>query len=291
MGENGRGARRGIFLTGAAGGIGEALARELTRRGFTVFAGVRRNRGALDDLPHVVPVPVDVTDPGSVEDAAAQVGRHPAAAHGLHAVINNAGVIVQGPLELVPPAELRRQFEVNTLGPAYVTQAFLPLLRAGGGRVINVSAATARMPLPLLAPISASKAALAALSDAQRLELAAWGIPVIVVEPGATETPIFAAAEAAAKTAAGVADPGRRALYAGHLAAFAEVMAKQKNGPVERVVKAIATAAEARSPKRRYVAGSDARALRTLARLPAGVRERLIAGSFGLRKVTPGAAV
>lgn len=282
--------RSGVFLTGAAGGIGEALVRDLTRRGYTVFAGIRRNRSSLGELPHVVPVPVDVTDPGSVNDAAKRVSKHPTAARGLHAVINNAGVIVQGPLELVPPAELQRQFEVNTFGPTYVTQAFLPLLRAGGGRVINVSAPTARTPLPLLAPISASKAALAALSDAQRLELAAWNIPVVLVEPGATETPIFAAADAAAQSATSSVDPQRAALYANHLASFAQVMVKQKNGPVERVVKAIATAVEARNPKRRYVVGSDARVLGMLSRLPAGLRERLIASNFGLSNVTPGAA-
>ncbi|MEV1172518.1 SDR family NAD(P)-dependent oxidoreductase [Nonomuraea sp. NPDC049784] len=282
--------RRAIFLTGAAGGIGEALVKDLTQRGYLVFAGVRSNRGSLDELPHVVTVQVDVTDPGSVADAAKRVSRHPTAAGGLHAVINNAGVIVQGPLELVPPAELQRQFEVNTFGPTYVTQAFLPLLRLGGGRVVNVGASTARTPLPLMAPISASKAALAALSDAQRLELAAWNIPVVLVEPGATETPIFASAEAAAKSATDSADPHRVALYANHLAAFAKMMAKQKNGPVHRVVKTIVTAVEVRNPKRRYVTGSDAHVLVTLSRLPASLRERLIASNFGLDKVTPGAA-
>ncbi|MFG3013517.1 hypothetical protein ACGFZB_24210 [Streptomyces cinerochromogenes] len=113
---------------------------------------------------------------------------------------------------------------------------------------------------------------------------------MIVVEPGATETPIFASAEAAAKAATGSADPHLLALYAGHRAALAEVMAHQKNGPVDRVVKTIVTAVEARRPKRRYVAGSDARALGMLSRLPAGLRERLITSSFKLSKVSAGAA-
>lgn len=125
---------------------------------------------------------------------------------------------------------------------------------------------------------------------AQRLELAAWHVPVVLVVPGATETPIFASADAAAKTATGAADPQRVALYANHLAAFAEVQAKQKNGPVDRVVKAIANAVEARNPKRRYIVGPDARALGTLSKLPAGLRERLIASSFKLSKVSAGAA-
>ncbi|MEU6594139.1 hypothetical protein ABZ923_33870 [Streptomyces sp. NPDC046881] len=97
-------------------------------------------------------------------------------------------------------------------------------------------------------------------------------------------------ADAAAKAATGSADPHLPALYAHHRAAFAEVMARQKNGPVDRVVKTIVAAVETRRPKRRYVAGSDARALGMISRLPAGLRERLITSSFKLSKVPSGAA-
>ncbi|MDN3023272.1 SDR family NAD(P)-dependent oxidoreductase [Streptomyces sp. S.PB5] len=77
------------------------------------------------------------------------------AGHGLDAFVNNAGVIVQGPLELVPPHALRRQFEINVLGQAAVIQTFLPALRQAGGRVVNVGAVTARTAVPFFGPVAA----------------------------------------------------------------------------------------------------------------------------------------
>jgi NAD(P)-dependent dehydrogenase (short-subunit alcohol dehydrogenase family) len=202
--------------------------------------------------------------------------------HGLQTVINNAGVIVQGPLELVPPEELRSQFEINMLGPAHVIQAFLPLLRAGRGRIINISAPTARVPVPFMAPICASKAALASFSDSLRVELGAWDIPVVVIEPGGTDTAIFAKADAATRAALGTADPARVALYSDQLAAVAKAAAKQKLGPVDAIAKAIVGAVAARKPKRHYTAGTGVALFGVLAHLPASLRERLIKTAFGL---------
>jgi NAD(P)-dependent dehydrogenase (short-subunit alcohol dehydrogenase family) len=113
-----------------------------------------------------------------------------------------------GPLELVPPDELRRQFEVNALGPAHVIQAFLPLLREGRGRIVNISAPTARVPIPF-SPVGASKAALESLSDSLRIELGAWGIPVAVIVPGGTATPIWQKADTAAQAALNGTEPKR----------------------------------------------------------------------------------
>jgi NAD(P)-dependent dehydrogenase (short-subunit alcohol dehydrogenase family) len=276
----------GVFITGAAAGIGAATARLLAADGYTVYAGVHRDAGALDGLPGVRPVPVDVTDPGSVAAAARLVAGQTGGA-GLHAVINNAGVIVQGPLELTPPADLERQLAVNALGPAYVTREFLPLLRAGHGRVVNISAPTARVHFPFLAALSASKAALCALSDALRLELAPWRIPVIVVEPGATDTRIFAKAEAGARAALEAAAPGQTALYQVQQAAVAAVQARQRTATAESVARVIVKAVTARSPRRHYTAGLDARLAGVLAALPAALRDRALLGFLGLR----GAAV
>lgn len=258
------------LVTGATGGIGSAVVAKLLEHGHTVFAGVR---GEAVVPAGATRVRMDVTDPAAVRAAAEQVA---GAVGGLDAVVNNAGLIVQGPLELVPPEHLRRQFEVNTLGPAYVTQAFLPLLRAGHGRVVNVSAPSARVPFPMMAPISASKAALQSLSEAQRLELAAWSVPVILIEPSATDTAIFD------KAAAVMA---RGDLYRDHLAGFEGAMARQKLAPVEPVARAIVTAVEARRPKRRYAVGRDARLAGLLARLPIGLRERAVVAALGLGKV------
>ncbi|MBL7488530.1 SDR family NAD(P)-dependent oxidoreductase [Frankia sp. AgB1.9] len=272
---------RNVFLTGAASGIGAATTRQLAAAGYRVFAGVHQDPGGLAEIAGVVPVPLDVTDPVSVAAAADQVARA-VGEEGVQAVVNNAGVIVQGPLELVPPAELRRQFEVNTFGPAYVIQMFLPLVRAGHGRIVNIIAPTARVPVPFLAPIGASKAALASLSDALRGELATWGIPVCVVDPGGTDTPIFARAAAASQTTLAATDPARAGLYRPQLAATEQAFAKQRLGPPDRIAQAVVKAVTTSRPRRTYHVGTGVALFGVLAHLPAGLRDRIVRAAFGL---------
>lgn len=273
-----------VLVTGASGGIGAAAVRQLAERGHSVVATVHRDPGELSGIDGVRTVEMDVTDPVSVGLAAKTVSQE-TGERGLRAVVNNAGVIVQGPLELVPPEELRRQFEVNTFGPAYVTQAFLPLIRRGHGRIVNVSAATAWLPVPFLAPIGASKAALESLSTALRGELASWNIPVVLVEPGASRTLIFARAETAAQAALDDADPARVELYRRHLAAVTEAAAKQSFGPPERAAQAIVRAVEARRPRRRYAASRDVRLMRLVSHLPSRLRDAALARAFGINGI------
>lgn len=254
-----------VLITGAAGGIGAATVETLTQQGYEVFAATRRG-GELE---------LDVTDPASVQAAAKEVTAR-LNGRGLRAVVNNAGIIVQGPQELVPAADLQRQFAVNVLGAAEVTKAFLPLLRAGNGRVINVSAPTARLPIPFAGPIGASKAALESLSDALRIELLPWDVPVVVVVPGAVRTEIFAKAGTAAEAAMTAAGPDLVALYQKQLDAIGTAMSNQKMAPPQTVANTIARAVAAPHPKRRYLANSDVRQYMVLAHLPVGLRERLL---------------
>lgn len=274
---------RAILITGAGAGIGAAVTQALVERGITVYAGVRGEPPT--ERPGVIPVALDVTRPDSIA-AAAQGIADRQRGQGLHAVINNAGIIVQGPLELVPESEWIRQFDVNVYGPIRVMQAFLPQLRQGRGRIINISAPTATLALAFAAPISASKAALAAVSDAARLELAPWQIPVVQVVPGGSETEIFAKADQAAKDALAVADPASVDMYQSALNAVAVASAKQRLDPVKTVVRAIVTAALSTKPKTHYVAG-NARIFAILEKLPTGVRDRMIARALGLSAVTP----
>lgn len=275
-----------VFITGAAGGIGAATTRALAAKGYRVFAGYHRSAAAVPSDPNVTPVQVDVTDPASVANAAKLVA-DAVADRGLRAVVNNAGLIVQGPLELLPPESFRRQFDVNTLGPAFVVQAFLPLLRAGNGRVINVSAPTARMPIPFMSPIGASKAALASWSTALRGELAAWRLPVVLIDPGATKTEIFADAARRAAEDLARASAAQLALYRGQLDALAAAGAKFRLGEVDVVVAAIVKAVTAKRPKRYYAAGRDARVFGALSHLPAGLRQRLVMRMMGLTNAAP----
>jgi NAD(P)-dependent dehydrogenase (short-subunit alcohol dehydrogenase family) len=281
---------RAVLLTGAAGGVGRALTGALVGRGYLVYAAARRSDDPrLVDDPWVRPVALDVTDPDSVARAAAEVGAAQEG-RGLHGVVNNAGTIVQGPVELVAPADLRAQFDVNVVGPTTVLGAFLPLLRTGRGRVVNISAATARVAVPMMGPISASKAALESLSDALRVELAPWGITVSVIEPGAMDTAIFAKAAAQADGALAAVPAERRALYGPSLAAVAEANASATLRPADTIVGPVLAALSARRPKARYVSGSDARALIMLAHLPVRTRDRLLARTLGLHHLPRAAA-
>lgn len=273
-----------VLLTGANGGIGTPAALELASRGFIVYAGMRRTgHGAFDGAPRIRQIRLDVTDPGSVADAIGRIESERGGL-GLQAVVNNAGVIVQGPLELVPDEELHRQFAVNVLGPVRVVKAALPLLRAGSGRIVNVGAPTAYLPMPFNGPISSSKAALHSLTAALRGELAAWGIPVTVVVPGLVDTTIFTKAAAAQRAARVPAE--REALYLEHTAALERAAAKQKPEPTAGTVRAIAAAVTDRRVKPEYFSGPNARILsKVLARLPRPVRESAMASALGLKGI------
>lgn len=271
-----------VLVTGAAGGIGAATVAALLQRGYRVYAGVHHAGQRLAGDARTITL--DVTDTGSVAAAAEEIARDEPG--GLRAVVNNAGVIVQGPLELVPETELHRQFAVNVYGPAAVTRALLPSLRTGNGRVINISAPTARIPIPFMGPIGASKAALESLSESLRAELAPWGIPVVTVVPGLVETEIFA--KAAASAAAVPADPALTALYAKRLAAMARSAERQKASPPEVVAATIVRAVEAARPKDRYAATRDVRMFDVLSHLPTGLRRRAISSALGLTKAERG---
>ncbi|MGH7714577.1 MAG: SDR family NAD(P)-dependent oxidoreductase, partial [Vulcanimicrobiaceae bacterium] len=148
-------ARIAVVLTGASTGIGAATAIALARRGTIVFAGVRNDVDAArlaDQNDNISPITLDVTDTASIAAAAEIVC---AAGLQLRGLINNAGIVVAGPLEHVAKADLRRQFDVNVFGQVAVTQAFLPQLREARGRIIFVGSISGRIAMPFMAPYSA----------------------------------------------------------------------------------------------------------------------------------------
>lgn len=271
---------KNVLITGASGGVGSATAARLHELGWQVFAGVRSS-AAAEDLPGVA-VELDITDETSIAEAGRLVAEQVGAV-GLDALVNNAGVIVQGPLELVPVHALRRQFEVNVIGQIAVTQAFLPLLRAARGRVVNVGAATGRVTVPMFGPISASKTALESLTDALRMELRHQGIRVSIVEPGALETEIFDKAVEAGRRDGYAGSAETQRLYGKAIEATAAALAGQKPSSVDVAVKAIVRAVTERKPESRYVVGRDANQLTMLRHVPEGLRDRLLMANLGLK--------
>lgn len=167
-----------VLITGATGALGAATAEEFVARGWTVFAAARSPVGA----PGQIPVELDVTDFESCQAAALQVAEH---TDGLGAVINFAGVLDIGPLMEVSEERMRHVFDVNVFGTHRVNVATFDLIRAGGGRIVNISSAAGRFRAGITSgPYAMSKHALEAYSDSLRQELQFLGVPVIVVEPG-----------------------------------------------------------------------------------------------------------
>jgi NAD(P)-dependent dehydrogenase (short-subunit alcohol dehydrogenase family) len=180
-----------VLTTGASSGIGFDAARLLAQKGYRSFGTVRREEDAARlREAGIEPILMDVTDSGSISRAAGDV-QIVLAGTPLRALVNNAGVPAAGPIELTNLDEARGVFEVNFFGALAVTQAFLPLLRASRGRVINMSSVSGRFALPFVGIYAASKYALEAASDALRRELLAAGVEVVLIEPGSIQTPIW----------------------------------------------------------------------------------------------------
>ena len=266
--------RRTVVITGASSGIGRACALRLDRMGWTVFAGVRKEadaRALRDEASErLAPLTIDVTD-GATLAAAAQ---HVAAAvgeRGLDGLVNNAGIAVPGPIEVLPLNALRRQFEVNVIGQVAATQAFLPLLRKGRGRIVNMSSIAGKVSSSLVGAYSASKHAIEALSDTLRIELHPWGIQVAIVEPGKIATPIWEKGETSGQAIWDGLPQAAHELYAPLVEAKKRRTERRRHTslgiPPEEVAQAVAHALTARRPKIRYVVGKDARIAFALARL------------------------
>jgi NAD(P)-dependent dehydrogenase (short-subunit alcohol dehydrogenase family) len=273
-----------VVITGASTGIGHAAAVRLTGAGFTVYAGVRTQADAERlRAAGLRPLEIDVTDQTTIAAAAKRVGEAVGGA-GLAGLVNNAGIAVSGPLELIPIEDWRRQLEVNVIGQVATIQAFLPLLRAGSGRIVNVSSIGGRIALPLVGPYAASKFALEAISDSLRRELRGQGIEVSVVEPGGVKTPIWDKGLSHADEIEAATPPQGRELYGRMIGAMrrqVETIATKTGMEPEEVAEPIFHALTAKRPRTRYLVGREAKLRWAIAkRVPDRVFDRLIASQL-----------
>jgi NAD(P)-dependent dehydrogenase (short-subunit alcohol dehydrogenase family) len=268
-----------VLVTGAARGIGRATVARLSAAGWDVYAGVRRE-GDGAGLSGATPVVLDVTD-------AAQLAALPdALPPALDAVVNNAGVVVSGPVEGLAPAELRRQLDVNVVGQVAVTQAVLPKLRERRGRVVFVSSASGRASSPFLGAYAASKFAIEGIADALRVELRPWSMPVVLIEPGSIDTDLWRNALDDVDAAEAGLTPELRSLYAERIAGMRKTVQRiqRQTAPVEKVTDAILRALTDERPKARYLVGLDARAQVALrAALPTRAFDAVVSRAIGGR--------
>ncbi|OBK35819.1 hypothetical protein A5659_19985 [Mycobacterium sp. 1165196.3] len=260
-------------VTGTSSGIGRACALRLAAHGYCVFAGVRRRQDghalvqeASRTDGQLVPVLIDVTDETSIGAAVAEVAGS-VGEYGIAALVNNAGIGMTWPMEAIPLDDLRRIYEVNVFGQVAVTQAFLPLLRAGAGRIVNIGSIGDRLSLPFGAPLASSKWAFASITESLRMELRPWEIHVVLIEPASIHTDAVTKVEEDAKRVMSKMSLAHLELYGDTYQAMTDrALARERSGSDPDVVaRAVLRALGKKRPRTRYVVGKDGRLLALLA--------------------------
>lgn len=254
---------KSVVITGASTGIGRSCALALDRAGFKVFAGVRKEADgesiraeASDKLGWLH---IDVTDHDSISRAVQRVEKEVGPA-GLWGLVNNAGVAVSGPMELVRPEQLERQFRVNVFGTMAVIRAFIPLVERAGGRIVITGSQGGRLGVPMIGAYNASKHALEAIADALRMEIHRFGVKVSLLEPGSIKTPIWGKGLAEADAWAGTLSAEERERYAVELRATTRMAKLQERLAVSTAWtdRAFLHALTSSRPRARYLIGLDA---------------------------------
>jgi NAD(P)-dependent dehydrogenase (short-subunit alcohol dehydrogenase family) len=269
---------RSVLITGASTGIGRACALHMDRLGWAVFAGVRKDSDGVslrtESSERLVPVRLDVADATSIAGAFKVVSAA-LEDRGLSGLVNNAGIPYGGPIEFLDLERVRRLFNVNFFGLIAVTQALLPLLRRGRGRIVNMSSIGGLVAAPFVAPYSSSKFAMEALSDALRMELAPWQMHVSVVQPGAIDTPIWSKAGGVIQELLEGASPEELKLYGSAIKGIAPRYTPHGIS-TDSVARAVAHALTSPHPKTRYAIGLEGVVARVARSLPDRLRDWLI---------------
>jgi NAD(P)-dependent dehydrogenase (short-subunit alcohol dehydrogenase family) len=279
--------QKAVVVTGASTGIGRAIALALDANGYTVFAGVRKEedgRALMTEASDALtPLLLDVTDDDAIANSVASVGEETGGR--LFGLVNNAGLSLNGPLELLPVSEIRKLFEVNVVGLLAVTRCFIPLLRKARGRLINISSGHGLLAIPDKSVYAASKFAVQAISDSLRLELRPFGVSVSNLVVGKVDTAVLGKILEERNKLAEAADPAVLELYAPLFEFFDREVKDLPGIPPEEVAKVVVGALNARKPQAQYLVGPGALKMKNLSRLPRGLREGLMYKAlYGARK-------
>jgi len=275
-----------IVITGASSGIGRATALLLDRLGHRVFAGVRKPSDGealtAESSDRLTPVPLDVTEEDSIAAAVDTVSQ--TAPAGLHGLVNNAGLSLNGPLELLSTTDIKELMDVNVLGLLSVTKSFLPLLRRHRGRIINISSGHGLLAIPDKSAYAASKFAVEAISDSLRVELRPFGVSVSCVAVGKVDTDVLRKIVADRERMIDNASPEVLELYR-PLIEFFDREVKDLPGiqPIE-VARVIERELKAVRPRAHLEVGPGSRKMKNLARLPVGLRDWLLAKAVYSRR-------
>ncbi|WP_241259394.1 SDR family NAD(P)-dependent oxidoreductase [Rhodococcus sp. KRD197] len=263
--------------------MGAATARALAKQGYHVLAGVRRPRDA-DTIraENIEPVILDITIPEHIDALVDRIDADPEM-RSLRAIVNNAGIAVNAPVETLPLDQWRLQFEVNLFGHIALTQAMLPFLRRSHGRVVNISSVGGKVAMGTYGAYAGAKFALEAVSDALRREVASHGVQVVVVEPGGVKTEMTGHGIERARAFVEEMSLDQRQHYGPLMHAIInQATAFTETGVTsDAAAVVIAKAVTTRKPKTRYTIGRDAAMLTRLAKiLPDRTLDRVAAANL-----------
>ncbi|MGX5682471.1 SDR family NAD(P)-dependent oxidoreductase [Schumannella luteola] len=261
---------RGLALiTGTSSGIGRATAQRLAADGFHVLAGVRSVADAQavsgESIEGII---LDVTNDEHIAAVAARVADDPAG-RPLRVLVNNAGIAINAPVEVLTLADWRRQFDVSLFGQIALTRALLPTLLSTRGRILNVTSVGGRIAMANYGAYSAAKFGLEAVSDSLRREVSDFGVEVVKITPGAVSTHLTASGLAASERIGATMTVEQHGRYDELIAAFtaqAEGFARDGVSP-DRAAEVISRAASARRPKTRYTVGRDGAMFTAMSRI------------------------
>ena len=269
--------QRAVLVTGASSGIGRATTLLLNAHGYRVFAGVRKEQDGRalreEASGSLTPLRLDVTDEDSIAQAVARVKEDVGSE--LFGLVNNAGVSLNGPLELLRVSDMRTLMEVNVLGLLAVTRAFIPLLRQARGRLVNISSGHGLLALPDKSVYAASKFAVQAVSDSLRLELRPFGVSVSNLVVGKVDTAVLGKILTEREKLMQAAPPEVLELYSPLFEFFDREVKNLPGISPEEVALVVSRALGARRPRAQYVVGPGARKMKNLARLPLRLRDAL----------------
>lgn len=269
---------KAIVITGTSTGIGKACALYLDKMGFKVYAGVRKQadgdnlkNGASDRL---VPIILDVTDENSISRAASIIEKEMGGE--LYGLVNNAGISINTPLELIPVSKIKMLMDVNVSGLLAVTKAFIPLLRKGKGRIINISSGHGLLAIPDKSVYAASKFAVQAISDSLRVELRPFNVKVSSIVVGKVNTDVLGKILADRKEMIESAQPDIVKLYSTLIEFFDKEVKDIPGIDAIEVAKIIYKALSHPKPKTQYLVGPGSKKMKKLAGLPVWLRDWLI---------------
>jgi NADP-dependent 3-hydroxy acid dehydrogenase YdfG len=266
-----------ILITGASSGIGKATAVYLDQLGYKVYAGVRKIADAEtlknESSDQLQPLFLDVAKQASIQEAVELIESETEG--NLYGLVNNAGLSLNGPLELLPFADIEQLFQVNVLGLLAMTQAVLPFIRKSQGRIVNISSGHGLLAVPDKSAYAASKFAVQAISDSLRVELHPFGVTVANVVVGKVETAVLNKIINNREKMMAAAPPDVLSLYMPLIEYFDREVKDIPGIPALEVAKVITDALTAEKPKTEYLIGPGVKKMKNLARFPTNLRDKM----------------